>query len=435
MSETAGRLQAAALRTAVVEILPPGTSAAPRRRAGGSRLPAPEERLVVVLGALGGELAVLDPISEAGFRQALAAFAPASLAALVADLDCFAAFCAEQRRPGLPAEAETITSYIDHLERRGLALGTVRRRLSSIASMHALFGLPGPTRTAAVANAIKALRRRVGSIQRQAAGLRFRDTGEAPEGAARSRRTRATLSVQALLEACAGDPQGLRDAALLSVGYDAGLRVSELVAIAAEHVEAATADDGSGLLFLPRSKTDQMGEGAYAWLSPDSMRRIAAWQQVSEIDEGVLFRRVGVDRRRADPGQKQQAIADLAYNARVDHRRMAAQPPQPARVRYHIGRGPLTRQGVSAILRRVARRAADLGLVKLYGVELDQAIAALSTHSLRVGLTQDLFAAGEDVGPIALALRWRSTATALRYARKLAPGNNAAARVLGRLRT
>ncbi len=59
---------------------------------------------------------------------------------------------------------------------------------------------------------------------------------------------------------------------------------------------------------------------------------------------------------------------------------------------------------------------------------------ALSAHSFRVGLTQDLFAAGEDGSGIALALRWSSPNTALRYARELAVGSNAAARVLGRLR-
>ena len=94
----------------------------------------------------------------------------------------------------------------------------------------------------------------------------------------------------------------------------------------------------------------------------------------------------------------------------------------------------LTRQGVNLIYRAMARRAADLGLVDLFGAELDAAVAALSTHSLRVGLAQDLFAAGEDVGPIAQALRWQSTTTALRYARKLAPKVNAAARVLAKVR-
>ena len=79
-------------------------------------------------------------------------------------------------------------------------------------------------------------------------------------------------------------------------------------------------------------------------------------------------------------------------------------------------------------------RAADLGLVDLYGSALDDAIARLSTHSLRVGLTQDLFASGEDAGPIAQTLRWSSTATALRYGRELAPESNATARMLRKVR-
>ena len=82
------------------------------------------------------------------------------------------------------------------------------------------------------------------------------------------------------------------------------------------------------------------------------------------------------------------------------------------------------------IIKRTARRAADEHLVNLFGKELDAAIAVLSTHSLRVGLTQDLFASGEDAGPIAQALRWTSTSTALRYGRELAPSSNATARML-----
>src|SRR3546814_11089558 len=57
------------------------------------------------------------------------------------------------------------------------------------------------------------------------------------------------------------------------------------------------------------------------------------------------------------------------------------------------------------IIKRTALAAADQGLVDLMGADLDHAIDALSTHSLRVGLTQALFANGEDAGPIAQALR------------------------------
>ena len=90
------------------------------------------------------------------------------------------------------------------------------------------------------------------------------------------------------------------DAALLSSGYDAGLRVSELVAIEETHIDPH--DDGSALLFIPSSKTDQEGQGAWAWLSPDTMRRVGAWLEASEIRSGPIFRRVGIDRRRARGG-------------------------------------------------------------------------------------------------------------------------------------
>lgn len=127
-------------------------------------------------------------------------------------------------------------------------------------------------------------------------------------------------------------------------------------------------------------------------------------------------------------------LDELAWNAPIDRERMAAQPARSAAVTYMIGDDALTPAAVRMIIKRTARRAAEEGVVGLMGEELDAAIAALSTHSLRVGLTQDLFATGEDAGPIAQALRWTSTATALRYGRKLAPSSNATARMLGRVR-
>ena len=106
-----------------------------------------------------------------------------------------------------------------------------------------------------------------------------------------------------------------------------------------------------------------------------------------------------------------------------------------ARITYTIGTASLTRQGVNGIYRRVALSAYDKGLVILPISKVTHALKALSTHSLRVGLTQDLFAAGEDGVGIAQALRWSSPTTALRYGRKLAVRSNVAARVLSRIRS
>jgi hypothetical protein len=52
------------------------------------------------------------------------------------------------------------------------------------------------------------------------------------------------------------------------------------------------ASDGSGRGEIVRSKTDQDGEGALVWLSPDTMARVAAWRQASGIDFGPVLRRI-----------------------------------------------------------------------------------------------------------------------------------------------
>jgi len=387
----------------------------PRRRShrdNGAASPTADERLLAALAAAAP--ADLPPVNAIGLETAMEAMAPASKLALAADCACWIDWCAGERRQVLPADPEDLVRYLRALEADGKKPATLARRIASLATAHRLLGLGGdplPTGAPMVRNALRAQRRRQGAAQRQAAPLRFGGAlGNAPG-----------FTLAALLAACPGDLQGLRDAALLSLGYDAGLRVSELTAV--EVKDLRPQPDGTGLLHLPRSKTDQAGLGAWAWLSADTMRRVAAWRTESEISEGVLFRRVGVDRRR----QRAKEAADLRWGEVSDEAALL--------VTYTVGEAPLTRQGVTAIYRRIALAAAHAGLVEIAPGELDAAIAALSTHSLRVGLTQDLFAAGEDGAGIALTLRWSSPSTALRYGRQLQVQSGVAARVLARVRS
>ena len=405
-------------REAIVEIRQDWGTLPHRRR---RREPmSADERLTRTLGAL--IPTDVAPVSRIGFDAALGAMADATKAAMSADLDCFDQWCAAEKRRPLPADPEDIVRYLQALDDRGLAPATLVRRTASIAAVHRLLGLVSQVAAPMVRDTLRGIRRRRGGRQRQAAPIRFEP--DAGGGGA--------FTLTALLAACGGDLQGLRDAALISVAYDAGLRVSELTAVQDADVEQQA--DGAGLLAIPRSKTDQEGEGSWAWLSPDTMRRIAAWRSAGEVGAGPLFRRVGVDRRRA-----RAAVAPVPYhaipgNTRHWQRRLEGAPASPGRVRYTIGSEPLTRQGVNAIYRRLAFAAYDAGEVAIPVESLDAAVRALSSHSMRVGLTQDLFAAGEDGSGIALALRWSSPATALRYGRKLQVKGNAAARVLGRLR-
>lgn len=363
---------------------------------------------------LGGHGLLVDSraASPLALEAAVAAMAPATKAAITADLKCFLAWC-KARRPAVmavPAEPETLVHYLRWLAkgsdaRAGAKPATLARRIASIARIHRILGFgdkdPLPTQAGMVRDTLKGIRRQKRERQKQAAPLRLGEAmqeGQAPpEG----------VTVKALLAACGTDITGKRDAALISLAYDAGLRVSELVATEVAHLSQI--GDGSGRLEIAHSKTDQMGEGALAWLSPDTMVRLSAWLLASGIAQGAVFRRINVLTNPPD-----------AAGQRV--------------VRHYIGERPLTRQGVVAILRRRVLEAIDLGYVELEAGRERDAVRALSAHSFRVGLTQDLFAAGEDGAGIALALRWSSPTTALRYARELAVGSNAAARVLGRMR-
>lgn len=384
-----------------------------------SRVPSAVEQV------LAGHAGLVDTgrANALAFAAALSAIAPATRAALTSDLKCYLGWCASRRppEPAIPARPEALVAYLHWLakgatrregsrpeggRREGAKPATLARRIASIARAHRMLGFgehePLPTRACMVTDTLKGLRRQKRHRQRQAAPLRLGAEMAEGQGAP------AGPTLRALLAACGPDLPGLRDAALFSTAYDAGLRVSELVAanVADLHQEA----DGSGRLEIAHSKTDQTGQGALVWLSGETMARLSAWLLASGIVQGPVFRRINVLARRT--GQDGAHV-----------------------VRHCLGARPLTRQGVVTILRSRLLAAIDADHVDLEPGREGEVIAALSAHSFRVGLTQDLFAAGEDGAGIALALRWSSPATALRYARDLAVGSNAAARVLARVRT
>jgi len=406
----------------ILAVMPAGEGAVPQRRGGQAR-----DRVVELTGLIAALVGEGSSIDALAYRKSLEARAPASVKALANDLACYAAFCARAGGLGLPAQPARIVAYLEDCEARALKPASAERRLASLAVIHGLLGVASPTRAPVVRDALRGFRRRVTITQRQAGPLRF------GEGIGVEAAKGFTLSV--LLQACPASLAGLRDAALLSLAYDTGLRVSELVQVTCADI--APEDDGAAVLTVPRSKTDQEGQGTYAWLSPDTMRRVTAWQSAANLRQGALFRRIHVVRTKAREALPIAALpAPPGYVWRLPTAvaaRVASQP-LPATSMSILGEDPLTPAAVRLIIKRTARRAADEHLVTLVGPELDTAIATLSTHSLRVGLTQDLFASGEDAGPIAQALRWTSTSTALRYGRKLAPSSNATARMLRKVR-
>ncbi|WP_066547942.1 MULTISPECIES: tyrosine-type recombinase/integrase [unclassified Sphingomonas] len=357
-----------------------------------------------------------------------AASSPHSIRALKSDLEAFDLWCRRMKRVALPATPEIVADYLDARAGQGAKPASLGRYKASIAKIHQLLDLKDPTQADLVKLRLRAIRREKGTAQAQARPLRFKGPVRDVE-----RDSPRGLNVRALLEACAGDLPGLRDRALLSVAYDTGLRASELVAISINDILEAL-DPEARLLAIARSKGDQEGEGATAYLSPRSVRAVAAWREAAGIDAGPLFRRVQVRRYKARAAVKGRSIDSISGRETWDLRKTLSKPAVKARVEYDIGAAALHPGSIGPIWRAIIQRAFDRGaLPDLTADDLARLLKGISAHSTRIGLNQDLFASGEDLAGIMDALRWKSPRMPLAYNRNLAAEQGAAGRLMAKI--
>jgi integrase len=142
-----------------------------------------------------------------------------------------------------------------------------------------------------------------------------------------------TREVRRLVAACGTDLAGLRDRALLLLGYAGALRRSELVGVDVEHVGF----DATGLrLAVPRSKSDPGGEGQEVGVPRGQnrdtcpVRALEAWLAAA-LRFGPVFRRVdrwgGVDAHRLHPDAVRQILRRRAAAAGIEG--TAAEPVSP----------------------------------------------------------------------------------------------------------
>ena len=372
-----------------------------------------------------GERIVINEALIAAYQRSSS---PHSIRALKSDVEAFDAWCRRMNRIALPASAETVADYLDERAGKGGKPASLGRYRASIAKIHKLLDLKDPTSAPLVKLRLAAVRREKGTAQKQARPLRFKGPVRDVE-----RDKARGLNIRALLENCGDDLPGLRDRALLSAAYDTGLRASELVAVAVEHVEEAI-DPDARLLQILRSKGDQDGEGATAYLSPRTVAAIAAWTEAAEITAGPLFRRVQVRRYKARAAVRGRPIDSISGRETWDLRKTLSKPAVKARVEYDIGSLALHPGSIGPIFRSIIQRAFDLGaLPDLTAEDLARLLKGISAHSTRIGLNQDLFASGEDLAGIMDALRWKSPRMPLAYNRNLAAEQGAAGRLMAKL--
>ena len=163
--------------------------------------------------------------------------------------------------------------------------------------------------------------------------------------------------------------RGARTIALVRMMFDGLLRGVDARRAMWPHISRS--DDGSGVLLLPRSKTDRYGRGEVAYLSPVALHYLDLFRD--------LMRFYGIDER-----------AD----------------------------GRIFWPNRSVLRKTIENAAADAGLEGHYG-----------GHSMRIGGAQELCMAGFELPMIMLAGRWSTVQTVTLYVRNIAVQHSAMAKL------
>ncbi|NUT21251.1 MAG: tyrosine-type recombinase/integrase [Hamadaea sp.] len=279
----------------------------------------------------------------------------------------FATWCGQNDRNPLPASEETLVSYLHHLtvntdcapSSAGVAMAAIRRA-------HRMHRPPVPwAESEYVTAALRGLK-----------NVRI-EQGYRPRRAAAAR----TDVVRQLADTCdLGTPTGVRDRAILLLGYRFAARRSELGVL---RIGDLTFTSQGLEVYLAKSKTDQDGHGAVTVIpysaNPEycTVRAAKAWVDLlaaEGVKEGALFRPVRY-------GKVQQKGIGTAYR--------------------------MSGTAVEQIFKR-AVELADIDPAELNG--------KLVPHSLRRGWATDARAAGGDIVEIARGGRWsKRSAVVLDY--------------------
>jgi integrase len=175
----------------------------------------------------------------------------------------------------LPATKESIVEYLESSAYQ-VNVRTLKRRIIAIRQWHKLSSHPDPTDDDLVRKTLKGIARKHGVPKKQALAMTLQDVGQ----------------IVGHLEQQPGLPS-VRDKALILVGFFGAFRRSELVNLKWEQIQFVK----EGITIeLPRSKTDQDGEGQRCVIPvlPNNqcpMKALLTWRSESEQYSGYVFRR------------------------------------------------------------------------------------------------------------------------------------------------
>ena len=278
------------------------------------------------------------------FKRLEGAYAPSTMRSYYTDVEIFMQWCEDQNLVPLPASVETVCRFLEE-QAPDRAPSTIRRRLYAIRKVHRLLCLYDPTHDEDINLTFRRIRRAKRTRPKQAKGM-----------------TRPYLDK--FLAVQPDNSWGLRNRAMLLLGYELLTRRSELVALTTNDLEIL--DDGTMRVIIRRSKADPFGQGRIAFTSQKTANAVQDWLAWRGPDINYLF--------------------------------------------CPIYRGTAVNRDLSTTtVKRLVKSAA-----KAAGLETED-IDAFSGHSLRVGAAQDLLCAGYDAAAIMRAGGWKSVNILGRY--------------------
>ena len=189
----------------------------------------------------------------------------ATLRAYRTDWAIFGTWCDRRRLEALPATPATVIEFVESQREAGLAVPTLRRRLAAIRARHQERGYGNPTDDPEVRAALA--------------------PGKRPGDERAPARKEALLPdrLAALLGAVPADTlEGVRDRALIMLGFAGAFRRSDLVAIRVDQLEWQR----EGVLVGVAGRRVPIVKGRV--LCPVAALR--AWLDASGIDAGPVFR-------------------------------------------------------------------------------------------------------------------------------------------------
>ena len=283
----------------------------------------------------------------------------------------FEKWCQTRGAKSLPADPETVATFIFIQGFVGKKPNTLRGYASSIAAKHRFDKQENPCndRVALIIKGFVNRAKKAGQREKRAEPLTAADLEKIRDTACIPRKTDRGMERPSNARR-----RGRVDIALISVMRDALLRRSEAAEVLWKHI--ATEPDGSGRLTIPWSKTDQQAEGVVLYLGPPTMKAL--------------------DRIR---------------------------PRQPLMPQGDEGEKEVFDLKAATISERIAAAARAAGLGEGY-----------SGHSCRVGMAVDLAEAGATMPQLQAVGRWKSSQTVARYVGTQFAGRSVVAQLYSRKR-